>query len=149
MKVLSHILSTCLGIGWFPVAPGTLTSALIVLLYRYVLSGWSDLVYLAMLCLLFLVGAFVSGISSRAFRKEDPRPVVIDEALGQLLVVFRLNPDWLHLGIAFLLFRLFDILKPFPIKKVESFPGGWGIMLDDLVAAVYAGILVQVFLILK
>ena len=81
--------------------------------------------------------------------KKDPRTIVIDEALGQLLVLFRLNPTWFPLLIGFGLFRFFDIIKPFPIKKAEKFPKGWGIMIDDILAAIYAGIILNLYLYLK
>ena len=97
----------------------------------------------------FLVGTITTARSSAKWKVEDPQKVVIDEAAGQYLALFQLSPSWLPLLLSFLLFRLFDILKPFPIRRVESFPRGWGIMLDDFVAALYSGILVYVYLILR
>ncbi len=71
---------------------------------------------------------------------------MIDEALGQALTLFLLGEAWLPLILSFLLFRLFDIIKPYPIKKIETLPKGWGIMLDDVAAAVYAGVVVRLYL---
>jgi phosphatidylglycerophosphatase A len=81
-------------------------------------------------------------------KKEDPRTVVIDEAAGQLIALFLLSPQWSLCAASFLLFRFFDIVKPYPIKRVETFPGGFGIMLDDIVAAIFAGIVINLFLLL-
>jgi len=74
---------------------------------------------------------------------------VIDEAVGQFLVLFQMSEDWFPLLLSFFLFRLFDVVKPFPIKKIENFPSGWGIMMDDILAAIYAGVIVNIYLILR
>lgn len=147
MKSLSKIISTFFGIGYFPFAPGTLTSAIIVLLYKLFLHRISWPIYLLLFLLLFALGAIVSDIHSRAIKREDPRTIVIDEAAGQMLGMFLLKPDWWLCAAIFLLFRILDIVKPFPIKRAEKFPGGFGIMLDDIVAAIFAGILLNLFLI--
>jgi phosphatidylglycerophosphatase A len=86
---------------------------------------------------------------SSKWKTEDPQKVVIDEAAGQYLALFQLSPSWWPLIMSFVLFRLFDILKPFPIRRIETFSNGWGIMLDDIVAALYTGIIVYAYLILR
>lgn len=149
MKLLSRIISTFFGVGYFPVAPGTLTSFAVILAYKYYLFRLSWPLYLAVLSLLFFIGVYTSTQYSSESKKKDPRKIVIDEACGQLLVLFRMSDAWFPLILSFVLFRMFDILKPFPIKKVENFPKGWGIMLDDAVAAIYAGVIVNLYLILK
>jgi len=153
MKSLSKIIATFFGVGYFPVAPGTLTSLIVVLLYKFYLHRLSWPIYLLLLFLVFLVGIFTSTKYSSELKKQDPRKIVIDEAFGQLLVLFRIGESWgtgwLPLLACFLLFRIFDIIKPYPIKKVETLPEGWGIVMDDLVAAVYAGIIIHLYLILK
>lgn len=148
MKLLSKIISSFFGVGYFPVAPGTLTSLLIILAYKFYLFrlGWS--LHLLILFLLFFVGVYTSTKIEKESRKKDPRKIVIDEACGQLLVLFRMSDAWLPLIIGFILFRIFDIAKPYPIKKVEALPSGWGIMMDDMVAAIYAGVIVNLYLIL-
>lgn len=153
MKSLSKIIATFFGVGYFPVAPGTLTSLIVVLLYKFYLHSLSWPFYLLLLFLLFSVGIFTSTKYSLEIKKHDPRRIVIDEAFGQLLVLFQIGESWgtgwLPLLSCFLLFRIFDIIKPFPIKKVEMLPGGWGIVMDDLVAAVYAGVIINLYLLLK
>jgi phosphatidylglycerophosphatase A len=149
MRYIARIISTWFGIGYFPLAPGTLTSFVVVLLYKCCLNTLSLPLYSALFLLVFLTGIAVSGRHSQDIGRKDPRVIVIDEAAGQLLALFMLHPTWFLCLSSFFLFRLFDIIKPFPIKKVEAFPKGWGIMLDDIIAAVYAGILINVYLLLQ
>lgn len=149
MKFLTKIISTFFGVGYFPVAPGTLTSFIVVLLYKFYLYKLSWPLYLLLLFFLFFVGVFSSTKYSSELDRKDPRKIVIDEALGQLLLLFRMSEAWFPLISCFLLFRIFDIVKPYPIRKVEALPEGWGIMLDDIVAAVYAGVIINLYLLLK
>lgn len=148
MRSFVKIAATFFGAGYFPLAPGTVTSAIIVLLYKLFLHKLSWPVYLFLFFVLFALGVFVSGAYSRIMKKDDPRTVVIDEAAGQLIALFLLSPQWALCVASFLLFRLFDIVKPFPIKQVETFPRGFGIMLDDIVAAIFAGILINLYLLI-
>ncbi len=148
MKRIFQIAATFFGAGYFPVAPGTLTSAIIVLLYKFFLHKLNWPIYLLLFFVLFVLGIFVSDVYSRMLKKEDPRTVVIDEATGQLIALFLLSPQWSLCAASFVLFRFFDIVKPYPIKRVERFPGGFGIMLDDIVAAIFAGILINLYLLL-
>ncbi len=148
MKIFAKVAATFFGVGYFPLAPGTLTSALIVLLYKIVLYKLTWPIYLLLFFLLFGLGTFAADVYSRMVKKEDPRTVVIDEAAGQFIALFMLSPQWTLCVASFFLFRLFDIVKPYPIKRVETFPRGFGIMLDDIVAAIFAGILINLFLLL-
>ena len=149
MKSLSKIIATVFGIGYFPLAPGTLTSLVCVILYKLFLYKMDWPYYLALLLLLFVIGAAASAAYASQMKTEDPQSVVIDEAMGQLLALFLLNPDWYLLGIGFVLFLALDILKPFVIRKAEKIPGGWGIMMDDVVAGLIASIVLNLYLILK
>ncbi|MCK4336340.1 MAG: phosphatidylglycerophosphatase A [Candidatus Aminicenantes bacterium] len=149
MNMTAKILSTFFGAGYAPIAPGTFTSLLIVLLYRFYLVRLDWPIYLVLLLILFFLGVYVSTRFARELNKEDPQIIVIDEVLGQMIPLFLIKPDWLLLAAAFVLFRLFDIIKPFPVNKAEKFPQGWGIMMDDLVAGLYAGIIINIFLLLK
>jgi phosphatidylglycerophosphatase A len=119
-----------------------------ILLYRYYLHTWEWPLYLALCVLIFIFGALSSSAYATTLKKEDPRSVVIDEALGQLIVLFRIPPSWPLLIAAFLLFRVLDILKPFLIKQSENFPRGWGIMMDDVVSGVCSGIVINLYLLL-
>ncbi len=149
MKTGSKILATFFGIGFFPLAPGTLTSMVVVILYRFFLHNLSWPVYLLIPLGLFFIGVFVASEYSSDLGKKDPRRIVIDEACGQLLVLFQLPTSWFLLLLGFFLFRLFDIIKPYPIRKVENLRKGWGIMTDDIVAALYAIIVLRLYLLFR
>lgn len=149
MKLLSKVISTFFGLGYFPVAPGTITSLVVILAYKFYLYQLNWPLYLLILFLLFLAGVYTSTKFSAESNKKDPRKIVIDEACGQLLVLFRMSEAWFPVLASFILFRVFDIVKPYPIKKVEALPAGWGIMMDDIVAAIYAGVIINLYLLLK
>ncbi len=149
MKIAWRTIASFFGLGFFPVAPGTLASLAMVLFYKYLLYGLA-LPYILLIFLAFLVlGIPAATAYSSERQKTDPRQVVIDEAAGQLLVFLYVSPDWTLLVVGFLLFRLFDIVKPFPIRKLEGLPGGWGIMADDIAAALMAKALLHLFIYLK
>lgn len=149
MKFLAKTIATFFGLGYFPLAPGTLTSLAAVFLYKLYLKKLSWPLYLALIVLLFVAGMAASTAYSMSLNKKDPRKVVIDEAAGQLLCLFRMNDAWFLLALSFVLFRIFDIVKPFPIKKIERLPKGLGIMADDIAAAFYTGILVNLYLLVR
>ncbi len=148
MKFFSRLIATVLGVGYFPLAPGTAASFLAILLYKHYLYAWNWPLYLGFLVFLFILGSLASSVHAEAIHKEDPRSVVVDEVLGQLIVLFRLPPVWPLLFAGFVLFRVLDILKPFLIKKAENFPRGWGIMMDDVFSGICAGILLNFALML-
>ena len=149
MKTVWRILASFFGLGFFPVAPGTLASLVIVLLYKYLIHGLA-LPYLLLIFLLLLVlGVPAATAYSSELKRTDPRQVVVDEAAGQLLVLLSISPDWTVLVIGFLLFRLFDIVKPFPIRMLEGLPGGWGIIADDVAAALMAKFFLHLFIYLQ
>ena len=146
MRPLSKAFATLFGLGRFPKAPGTAASAAAVLAYALALHGWPWPFYLLFLAVLFLLGAATSSAYAAETGQPDPTRVVIDEALGQLLALFLVPAGWLPLALSFLLFRFFDIIKPFPIRKLEKLPGGWGIMADDAAAGAAAGIVVHLII---
>ena len=132
------------GAGYFPVAPGTIGSAVGVgLVAALDALPFSDVWRVALLViastLVFLLGVWAAGQSEKFFGRTDPGQVVIDEVAGQM-VTFLLSPhaSWKLLLAGFGLFRLFDITKPFPAGRAERLPGGWGIMVDDIIAGAYA-----------
>jgi phosphatidylglycerophosphatase A len=153
---------TTFGVGYIPGAPGTYGSAVGVAIYLaiaamvarldemypvrsaafsgYMATRWAVLpVLLTAFCLL---GIWAAGRTAPIFGKKDPSQAVVDEVMGQLItfcfVPFGIN--WLLVLAGFLLFRLFDIVKPYPVRTLEVLPGGLGICADDIVAGVYAGI---------
>ena len=92
---------------------------------------------------IFLVGVIVSTIVSDEENNSDPSKVVIDEWVGMWIALLMIPNEWLWLGIAFILFRIFDIVKLYPANRFERLQGGWGIMMDDVVAGLYAGVITQ------
>jgi phosphatidylglycerophosphatase A len=91
-----------------------------------------------------LIGIPAATIVARESGREDPGHVVIDEVAGQLITLIFCPPDWPHAILALILFRLFDVLKPWPIRKLEALPAGTGIMLDDVAAGILALLCVQI-----
>lgn len=126
--------------GRFPWAPGTMGSlgALVIwvpLLYCAT-PGW---LHLLLLGVLFFLGLWASSYGIKHYQKPDPKEVVIDEVVGLGLTFLAIGPHIVEIIIAFVLFRFFDIVKPWPIKAVEKrFPDKWGIMLDDVVAGLFS-----------
>ncbi len=149
MKTVHKILATFFGVGFFPLAPGTLTSFLVVIVYRLFLHRLPWPLYLFLFVVLFFVGVIVSTEYSSELGKEDPRRIVIDEACGQLFILFQMPTSSFILLACFFLFRFFDIIKPYPIRKVEKLKKGWGIMMDDIIAAICTAGIIHVYLLIK
>jgi len=147
MKTLSIILSTFFGAGFFPVAPGTVASFLTVLLFKLVVYKLAWPFQVLLIVVLFIVGGAASNRYARLLNRKDPGRIVIDETCGQLIALFLVTPGWKELLLAFFLFRIFDIIKPYPIKKLEALPHGWGIMADDAGAGLAAALFIRLILI--
>jgi len=136
-------IATCFGVGYFPVAPGTAGSAVAVILVaalgRLPLSrAWHWGLLAGALLSILVVGVWAATAAERFFGRTDPGHVVIDEVAGQILTLLaRPDANWKWLLAGFFLFRFFDIVKPFPARRAEHLPGGWGIMTDDLIAGLY------------
>jgi phosphatidylglycerophosphatase A len=133
---LAVLIATAGGAGRAPVAPGTVGSALAALLLWLVPFSRAGVVLF--LVAVTLVGAWAAGRAERALGVKDPAVIVIDEVAGMTLAVvaFPLTAPVLVTGFA--LFRLFDVAKPFPAGRAQRLPGGLGVMVDDLVAGLYA-----------
>jgi phosphatidylglycerophosphatase A len=142
---IAAILSTWFGAGLFPGAPGTFgtLTAVPLVLVMSCLGTWERVGIL-----LIIVGSAIwaSGRSQYLFKQSDPPQIVMDEVAGFLLTMCLLPHSWQSLVLGFILFRFFDILKPYPIKHLERLRGGLGIVLDDLLAALYAHLAVRVIL---
>jgi phosphatidylglycerophosphatase A len=136
------IFATCFGCGFSPIAPGTVGSLAAVLL-GWLLSraGFGRLHFLFLAFALLYPAIRAAGIVAAESGKKDPQIVVIDEVLGQWLTLAgAMRFDLLTFGLAFGLFRLFDIWKPPPIRLIERVPGGAGIVLDDMMAGGYGAL---------
>lgn len=132
-------LGTLLGAGLAPVAPGTFGSAAALLVPLLLPAEAYPWVLPALLVAALLVGAPLAQRFEAAAGAEDPQSFVLDEAAGLWLACLRPDkPGWAVLVLCFLLFRLFDIWKPWPARQLEALPGGRGVMADDLAAGAYA-----------
>ncbi len=137
------LAATGLGIGYAPLAPGTLGSIPgLVLAWSLFLLGGSGAVF-AGFVVVTGVGFLVAGGAARTLGARDPRPVVVDETAGQMLALLLVPPTARTVVLAFFLFRLFDTWKPFPVRWLESLPGSSGIMADDLAAGIYANLVLH------
>lgn len=143
MNRLALAIATWFGCGYWPWGPGTAGSAGGVLagwlLVRY--AGWQSWMLLALAAVCTPVGVWAAGRAEDLAGKKDPGLVVVDEVLGQWIALAALGAwTWQWALAAFVLFRLFDIVKPWPVRKLERLPGGAGIVLDDLGAGAYAAL---------
>jgi phosphatidylglycerophosphatase A len=146
MRSLSGVLATFFGVGLVPVAPGTVASAAAALIFKLALHDLAWPFYASLVGLIFFSGVAASAVHASEIGRPDPGRVVIDEVCGQLVALAFLPAGWLPVGIAFALFRFFDIIKPWPIRKLEKLPGGWGIMADDVGAGLAAALLARLAL---
>jgi len=142
MQKISKIIATLFFLGYSPLAPGTLASIAAVGVYLLVKGNTPLYTFLTLAFL--ILGFWSSGKASREFPQKDPPQIVIDEFSSLFIVYIFVHFSWKLLIIGFVLFRLFDILKIPAIKKLESLPSGYGIMLDDIAAAILANLVLQV-----
>jgi phosphatidylglycerophosphatase A len=137
-EAIFRVVATGFGTGYSPVIPGTVGTLVGIPLYMYLGSVGIVCFVLVLLSVIF-VGGYAAGYVEQSSGVTDPGTVVIDEIAGYLLTMIGSPADFYHLTAGFFLFRLFDILKPPPVRQAERyFPGGAGIMIDDLLAACYA-----------
>ena len=135
-------------IGFAPVIPGTFGSLASFLLYVPLLyiNDWK--VYLTVILAVVGTGIWAAGKVEQECKIVDPSFVVIDEVAGQLITLFLIPFSWINIAAGFLIFRALDIVKPFPARQAEKLPGGWGIMVDDVVAGIYGNLILQLILVL-
>jgi phosphatidylglycerophosphatase A len=140
---LRWLVATAGGIGLAPIAPGTFGSlpGLAIAWALWMLGGWPAL--LAGTVVVSFVGLWAADGVAREQARSDPREVVVDEVAGQMLTLLFLPLTWQTLALGFLAFRITDIFKPFPARRLEALPGGLGIMVDDLVAGAWANLALQ------
>ena len=137
-------LATVGGIGYVPFAPGTFGSAVGVLLWW--LLGPSQVVQAIAIVAIFGAGVWSGTVCERHCSRTDPGHVIIDEVVGMLITLFLVPVGWAGAFAGFLLFRLADVVKPYPANRFESLHGGLGVMADDCMAAVYANVALRAFI---
>jgi len=144
MNLIALALATALGMGYAPVAPGTFGSAAGLVLWW--LLPRSIGVQLFTIVAVFALGSWSGSVAERHFNSTDPGPVVLDEVLGMLITLFMNPVGWAGAILGFLLFRVADIVKPYPANRFEALHGGLGIMADDAMAAVYSNIALRILM---
>ncbi|MCU0642924.1 MAG: phosphatidylglycerophosphatase A [bacterium] len=149
MSLLAKIISTIFGVGYFPLMPGTMGSLAALIVYW--ISPEITAIQLALIILgISVLGVYTATITEHEMKNKlgqekgiDPGIIVIDEVVGMLIALLFVPKTTFFLIAAFILFRIFDISKPYPVRNMERFPGGWGIVLDDVIAGIYANIAIQ------
>jgi phosphatidylglycerophosphatase A len=132
--------------GYFPIAPGTVGSAAGLLFYVLVWWTQSTTVEVGLILVLFAAGIWAGTTAERYFGGIDPGPIVVDEVVGMLITLAFIPVGWSAALAGFLLFRVFDVIKPYPAGRFERLHGGLGVMADDAMAAVYANVSLRVLM---
>jgi phosphatidylglycerophosphatase A len=132
------------GVGYIPFAPGTFGSAAGLLVWW--LLPASAFAQTVAIVVTFVVGSWSGTVAERYFGRTDPRHVVIDEVMGMLITLLLIPVGWRGAAAGFLLFRLFDVVKPWPSNRLEKLHGGVGVMADDGMAAIYANLALRALL---
>jgi phosphatidylglycerophosphatase A len=147
LRALVIFVATGAFTGYSPVAPGTVGSMLGLLLVRFAMASvwrYSPVGFLMLFAVVFIITCSVVDCAERIFAEPDCPAIVLDEVLGMIATMFTNPTDWVWLIAGFMLFRLFDIIKPWPASRFNRMRGGAGVMLDDLAAAFYANVALQV-----
>jgi len=137
-------IATVFGVGYMPAAPGTWATVVGVLIAYFLADNLAA--YTILLLVLLILGIMTSGLLEKQLKQKDPGVVVIDEVVGVMIALWGLPLIWSVMISGFFLFRAFDMFKIYPINRLESQPGGWGIMLDDCMAGVYTNIILRIAL---
>lgn len=146
MRRLGVFVATCGYIGYVPVAPGTFGSAAGLVAFYAVRSTGSVSAELGLIVALFAIGIWSATQTEHHFGGVDPGPIVIDEVVGMLITLALLPVNFTGAVVGFLIFRLLDVVKPWPSGGFEKLPGGLGVMADDGMAAIYGNLVMRVLL---
>jgi len=143
MRRLGLFIATCGYLGYVPIAPGTFGSAAGLAVFYAVRSTGSVSVELAAIVVLFAIGVWSGTVAEHHFGGTDPGPIVLDEVVGMLITLALLPVNLTGAIAGFLIFRVLDVLKPWPAAGFEKLPGGLGVMADDGMAALYGNLLMR------
>ena len=148
---MRKFVSTLGYIGYLPIMPGTYASAVAACIgVAAVIFCGSWLVLPPLALLAFIAAVRLARDAQNDFGATDPKQFVLDEVAGQFVAMFAMNPErWFAAAVtAFFAFRVFDVLKPWPIRRLEKLPSGWGVVADDLLAGCYALVVTQLIFVL-
>jgi phosphatidylglycerophosphatase A len=140
---LAVFIAPCAYSGYFPIAPGTVGSAAGLAVYLLVWWSGSAALEATLIAVLFAAGVWAGTTAERYFGGIDPGPIVIDEVVGMLITLAFIPVGVSGALAGFVLFRLFDVVKPYPAGRLERLHGGLGVMADDAMAAIYANVVLR------
>ncbi len=143
MKRVALFIATSGGAGYSPIAPGTAGSAVGAVVFWFT-RAWPLAWQVALIVAVSGLGTWAATVAARHFGREDPGEVVIDEVAGQLVTLVATGAGLYGTFLGFFVFRAFDIVKPWPVNRLERLPGGVGIMADDLMAGVFGNITLRI-----
>lgn len=144
MILFARFLATTCFSGYSPIAPGTVGSVVAFLPY-ILIPDFRGLLLLGVTVLCYFLGVWASFRVEQDSGQHDPGQINLDEVVGQwIALLFLPKEGWLVWGTAFILFRIFDIFKPFPVNRSQHLNGGWGVMTDDVLAGIYANLVLQI-----
>jgi len=136
-------IATCAYIGYVPVAPGTFGSAVGLAVYYVVRRQASTALELGVIAVTLAIGLWAATEAEHYFGGIDPRPVVIDEVIGMLITLALVPVSVTGAIVGFLIFRVLDVVKPWPARRLEHLPGGFGVVFDDVMAGVYGNLIMM------
>lgn len=147
MKFFYYVIATGFGVGYSSIAPGTAGSLLALALAFIIFRGNTSYIIIAAV-VFAAAGVFSASFIEKERKTKDPQLIVVDEMVGMWISLILVPYLWWAYLVAFLFFRLFDVVKPFPVNEVQDLHGGIGIMLDDVIAGIYALICTHLILLL-
>jgi phosphatidylglycerophosphatase A len=146
LDILSIVISSVFYAGYFPFASGTFGSFLIVVLYFFLPGSMNVAAIAVSLPVIFFTGVWTASRCETFWGKDSGR-IVIDEVAGMYATLFLIPLNLKIVAAGFFLFRAFDIAKPFPVRRAENLPRGWGVMTDDVLAGVYANLALRIVIV--
>ena len=150
MVKVHRLISTCLGIGYTPKGGGTVAAAVCCIAWYAAGMGGNESPFIEVTTtvVILALGIWSAGKVEAAWGKDSSR-VVIDEVAGMCITLLWIPVRWQYVLIGLVLFRFFDIVKPLYIRRMEKLSGGWGVMLDDVLAGVYSNVVLQLIVLIK
>jgi len=139
------LLATGLYTGYSPKAPGTMGSILAILIYLLIDKN----IFLIYTIILILSSFYIGGKAEKIFKEKDCQKIVIDELVGMSIALLFIPNNYFYILLAFILFRIFDVYKIYPANKIEKLKGSIGLIGDDIIAGVYANLIIQIIIFIK
>ncbi len=145
MVVFYRLISTCLGIGYTPKGGGTVAAVVCCIAWYFAWASGNDHLWASLIftVVVLFLGVWTSG-KMESYCGKDSYRIVIDEVAGMALTLLFVPVRWQYVLIGLILFRFFDIAKPLGVRRMEALGGGWGVMMDDVLAGVYSNLLLQI-----